>query len=71
MTPDEVRLAVSGGGLLWVFGDVVTVAFLGGVFLQWLRSDAREAKRVDRNLDRLYGDGPTMPAPWTVEQPRR
>ena len=55
-----------GGGLLWVFGDVVTVAFLGGIFLQWLRSDAREAKRVDRQLDRLYGDGPSMPAPWTV-----
>ena len=55
-----------GGGLLWVFGDVVTVAFLGGIFLQWLRSDDREARRVDRQLDRLYGDGPTMPAPWTV-----
>ena len=55
-----------GGGLLWVFGDVVTVAFLGGIFLQWLRSDAREARRVDRHLDRVYGDAATMPAPWTV-----
>ena len=55
-----------GGGLLWIFGDVVTVAFLGGIYLQWLRSDAREARRVDRQLDRLYGAGPTMPAPWTV-----
>ena len=58
-----------GGGLLWVFGDVVTVAFLGGIFLQWLRSDAREARRVDRQLDRLYGAGPSMPAPWTVDVP--
>ena len=57
----------TGGGLLWVFGDVVTVAFLGGIYLQWLRSDAREARRTDRQLDRLYGDGPTMPAPWTVQ----
>jgi putative copper resistance protein D len=56
----------TGGGLLWIFGDVVTVAFLGGIYLQWLRSDDREARRVDRQLDRLYGDGPTMPAPWTV-----
>ena len=55
-----------GGGLLWVFGDVVTVAFLGGIFLQWLRSDARDARRVDRQLDRLYGDAARMPAPWTV-----
>ncbi len=57
-----------GGGLLWVFGDVVTIAFLAGLFGQWLKSDAREARRVDRNLDRLYGNGPTMPAPWTVDQ---
>ena len=57
----------TGGGLLWIFGDVVTVAFLGGIYLQWLRSDAREARRTDRQLDRLYGDGPTMPAPWTVQ----
>lgn len=53
-----------GGGLLWVFGDVVTVAFLGGIYLQWLRSDTRESSNVDRHLDRLYGDGPTMPVPW-------
>ena len=56
----------TGGGLLWVFGDVVTVAFLGGIFLQWLRADDREARRTDRQLDRLHGDSPTMPAPWTV-----
>ena len=55
-----------GGGLLWVFGDVVTVAFLGGIFLQWLRSDARDARRVDRQLDRLYGDAARIPAPWAV-----
>ena len=55
-----------GGGLLWVFGDVVTVAFLGGIFLQWLRSDARDARRVDRQLDRLYGDATHMPVSWAA-----
>jgi len=55
-----------GGGLLWVFGDVVTIAFLAGIFLQWLRSDARDARRVDRQLDRLHGDATRIPAPWTV-----
>lgn len=69
--PSLVEDQQFGGGLLWVFGDVVTVAFLAGVFAQWLRSDSREAKRVDRNLDRLYGDGPTMPAPWTVSSQQR
>lgn len=55
-----------GGGLLWVFGDVVTISFLAGIFLQWLRSDARDARRVDRQLDRLHGDAARIPAPWTV-----
>jgi cytochrome c oxidase assembly factor CtaG len=55
----------TGGGLMWVFGDVVTIAFLGGIFLQWLRSDAREARRTDRHLDRLYGvDATSIPVPW-------
>lgn len=56
----------TGGGLLWVFGDVVTVGFLAGLYLHWLRSDARDARRVDRHLDRLYGSATTMPVPWAV-----
>ncbi len=55
----------TGGGLLWVFGDVVVVAFLGGMFAHWLRSDERDARRIDRDLDRRYGAGPTMPVPWS------
>jgi putative membrane protein len=58
----------TGGGLLWVFGDVVTVGFLAGLYLQWLRSDARDARRIDRQLDRIHGDAATIPVPWAVLQ---
>lgn len=60
----------TGGGLLWVFGDVVTVGFLAGLYLQWLRSDARDARRIDRQLDRIYGDAATIPVPWSVPPER-
>lgn len=56
----------TGGGLLWVFGDVVTVGFLAGLYLQWLRSDARDARRIDRQLDRIHGDAARIPVPWAV-----
>lgn len=55
----------AGGGLLWVFGDVVTIGFLAGLYTHWLRSDARDARRIDRQLDRLYGAAPRMPVPWS------
>lgn len=41
-----------GGGLLWAFGDLVTVVVLSALFVQWVRADEREAVRVDRSLDR-------------------
>lgn len=56
----------TGGALLWAFGDVAVIAFLAGMFGHWLRSDARDARRIDRDLDRRYGTGPTMPAPWST-----
>lgn len=56
----------TGGGLLWVFGDVVTLGFLAGLYAHWLKSDARDTRRIDRQLDRLYGDSPVMPVPWAT-----
>ena len=52
-----------GGSLLWLLGDVTTLTFLIGVVVQWVRSDAREARRVGRQLDRIHGGGATM-TPW-------
>jgi len=36
-----------GGGLAWVFGEIPFVLVLGIIFIQWIRSDEREAKEVD------------------------
>ena len=40
------------GGLLWAGGEVVSVTMLGVLVVQWMRQADREAKRVDRQLDR-------------------
>jgi putative membrane protein len=36
-----------GGGLAWVFGEIPFVLVLGVIFIQWIRSDEKEAKEVD------------------------
>ncbi len=41
------------GGILWSAGDVVGLAFVGVLFVQWVRSSMREAEREDRRLDLL------------------
>jgi putative copper resistance protein D len=40
-----------GGDLLWCIGEAVDVPFLALLVLQWVRSDARDAARIDRALD--------------------
>jgi putative copper resistance protein D len=45
----DQRLA---GGILWAGGEFVTVCLLGVLAVQWIRAEEREARRVDRALDR-------------------
>jgi putative membrane protein len=40
------------GGILWAGGEFVAVAMLGALVFQWIRESEREARRVDRALDR-------------------
>jgi cytochrome c oxidase assembly factor CtaG len=40
------------GGILWMAGDVVGLALFVVLMIQWARSSDREAKRIDRELDR-------------------
>jgi cytochrome c oxidase assembly factor CtaG len=47
---DDQNLA---GGILWGAGDLVAVVFLAVLFVQWVRSSMKEAKREDRRLDLL------------------
>jgi putative copper resistance protein D len=41
-----------GGGLSWAFGELPILAVLAAVFVQWVRADQREARRLDRAADR-------------------
>jgi putative copper resistance protein D len=45
-----------GGGISWAMGEVPLVLVFGALFVQWIRSDRREARRRDRAADR---DGDT------------
>jgi hypothetical protein len=40
------------GGILWAGGEIVSVVMLAALVAQWMRSSEKEARRVDRQLDR-------------------
>lgn len=40
------------GGILWAGGEIVSVTMLGVLLVQWMRQSDREARRIDRQLDR-------------------
>lgn len=41
----------AGGAVLWGVGELMIVAALGMLFVQWSRADRREAYRLDRRLE--------------------
>jgi cytochrome c oxidase assembly factor CtaG len=43
---------VVAGGVLWAGGEIVSVTMLGILVLQWIKQSEREARRIDRQLDR-------------------
>jgi putative copper resistance protein D len=43
---------VVAGGILWAGGEIVSVTMLGILIMQWIKESEREAKRIDRALDR-------------------
>jgi putative copper resistance protein D len=44
-----------GGGIGWAMGELPILLVLAAVFVQWSRTDAREAARFDRAADRAAG----------------
>jgi putative membrane protein len=40
------------GGILWAGGELVSVTMLAALVVQWMRNAEREARRIDRALDR-------------------
>jgi putative membrane protein len=64
---DDQRLA---GGILWAGGEFVAVAMLAALVVQWMRESDREARRVDRQLDRVAGpDDQETTLPWWIQEP--
>jgi cytochrome c oxidase assembly factor CtaG len=47
---------VTAGGILWAGGELVSVTMLGILVVQWIKQSEREAKRIDRALDRAEAD---------------
>ncbi|BCJ51160.1 hypothetical protein Asp14428_26350 [Actinoplanes sp. NBRC 14428] len=47
---------VTAGGILWAGGEIVSVTMLGILVLQWIKQSEREAKRIDRALDRAEAE---------------
>lgn len=47
---------VTAGGVLWAGGEIVSVTMLGILVLQWIRQSEREARRIDRALDRAEAE---------------
>jgi putative membrane protein len=40
------------GGILWAGGEAVSVIMLAVLVVQWMKASEREARRIDRQLDR-------------------
>jgi putative copper resistance protein D len=42
----------TAGGILWTSGDLFGLIVFAALFVQWMHASEREAKRIDRQLDR-------------------
>lgn len=57
------------GGILWAGGEVVSVTMLAVLVLQWIRQSEREARRIDRELDRAEARAVRTSAPVPTSAP--
>ncbi|WP_189336256.1 cytochrome c oxidase assembly protein [Actinoplanes ianthinogenes] len=63
---------VTAGGILWAGGEIVSVTMLGILVVQWVRQSEREARRIDRALDRAELEEAAAAAKiTTAENPER
>ncbi len=49
--PDLATTQVLGGGVLWIFGDIVGLPFLAAQLIQMIREDEADAQVIDAELD--------------------
>jgi putative copper resistance protein D len=60
---------VVAGGILWAGGEIVSVTMLGILVMQWIKQSEREAKRVDRALDRAEAAERAQALATTTDNP--
>ena len=46
-----------GGAIGWAMGEIPILLALIATFIQWVRDDSKEAKRIDKNTERLAAMG--------------
>lgn len=51
-SPSPLEDQYVAGAIMWGSGDVTAVLILAALFVQWFRSSQREARQIDRRLDR-------------------
>ncbi len=68
---DPLDDQVVAGGILWAGGEFVSVTMLAVLVVQWMRQSEREARRVDRELDRAGGRGSAAAATAAGRSRRR
>lgn len=56
-SPDLLSDQHLGGSMGWAMGEVPIMLALVATFLLWVRDDSREAKRIDRNAERMAAMG--------------
>jgi len=74
LTTDQVL----GGGVLWIFGDIVGLPFLAAQLIQMIREDEADAVIIDAELDARDAEAQLAPAesqapgaqPWWESDPR-
>ena len=47
----------TGGAIGWAMGEIPILIALAAVFVQWMRDDRKESKRIDRNAERASAMG--------------
>ena len=55
--PDLLADQHAAGSIAWAMGEIPIIFALIATFIQWMRDDTREAKRIDRNEARMAAMG--------------
>ena len=55
--PDPLSDQGTAGAIAWSFGELPTLLVVIALFVQWIRADEREQRRLDRAADRAAAEG--------------